>query len=454
VTHDDIVRLTEIKIKRISKYDAFKADEHIKSIEEEIRGIDYHLAHITQYAIDYYTRIKEKYGAGRERKTELRSFDVIEATKVVAANEKLYVNRKEGFVGTSLKKDEFVGECSDIDDVIVFLKSGKYLITKVSGKSFVGKEIIYIGVFKKNDSRTIYNAIYSDGKDGAAYIKRFAVTGVTRDREYDISKGSPSSKVLYFSANPNGEAEVVKVTLKPKPRLRKVQFEADFSDIAIKGRGSQGNILSKNAVFKVYLKESGVSTLGGRHIWFDTSVMRLNADERGIYLGEFSGEDRIIAVTKSGTYKLHGFDLSTHFESDVTLIEKYNPEKVYTAVYFEGEQQFYYAKRFQAEPTEKRVDFIGEHPESRLEFISTDTYPRIKILFGGKIKKGVEEEIELEPFIAIKGDKARGKRLTTTPIQELTPLDPLPTEEPEPQPEEPVETTEDENDNGQQRSLF
>lgn len=470
VTYDDIVRLTEIKIKRISKYDAFKADEHIKSIEEEIKQIDYHLAHIVPYTIDYYTHIKEKYGVGRKRKTELRSFDVIEATKVVAANEKLYVNRKEGFIGTSLKKDEFVSECSDIDDAIVFLKDGIYLVTKVTDKSFVGKDIVYVGVFKKNDNRTIYNAIYQDGKSGPAYIKRFAVSGVTRDREYHIGKGTEGSRLLYFSANPNGEAEVVKVTLKPKPRLRKVQFEVDFSEIAIKGRGSQGNIVSKNAVFKVNLKETGVSTLGGRKIWFDTAVMRLNVDERGMFLGEFHGEDRIISITRSGVYKLDGFDLSTHFEPDVIHIEKYDPDKVYTAVYFEGELQFYYVKRFQAEPTDRHVGFIGEHPESRLEFISGDKYPRIKITFGGKIKKGVEEDIELEPFIAVKGDRARGKRLTTTPVDNITPLEPLPDEEEQKEPEATAEnTTEQENvqepsaesepseaggKNGEQRTLF
>jgi topoisomerase-4 subunit A len=471
VTYDDIARLTEIKIKRISKYDAFKADEEIKSIEEEIESVDYHLAHITDYAIAYYERIKEKYAAGRERKTKLRSFDVIEATKVVAANQKLYVDRKEGFVGTSLKKDEYVAECSDIDDVIVFLKDGRYVITKVSSKTFVGKDIIYAGIFKKNDTRTIYNVVYQDGKTGPAYIKRFAVSSVTRDREYDVTRGTPGSKVLYFTANPNGEAETVKVTLKPKPRLRKVQFEVDFSDIAIKGRGSQGNTVTKNAVFKVSLKESGVSTLGGRHIWFDTDVMRLNTDKRGIYLGEFFGDDKIVSFTKSGTYGLHGFDLSTHFETDVTLIEKYDPERIYSAVYFEGEQQYYYVKRFQAEPIDRQISFVGEHPDSRLEIISPASHPLIKVTYGGK-KKGVEEEIDLTEFIAVKGYKARGKRLTTTPVEDITALeteeeeekdettypgDEMPAEEkaePTNLPEE-IDTEDDDSDeNGHQRSLF
>jgi topoisomerase IV subunit A len=441
VTQDDIVRLTEIKIKRISRYDAFKADEYIKSIEAEIKEVEYHLAHIIDYTIAYYEKIREKYAKGRERKTELRNFDVIVATKVVVANQKLYVNLKEGFVGTSLKKDEFVAECSDIDDVIVFLRDGKYLITKVSAKSFVGKDIIHVCIFKKDDKRTIYNAIYQDGKDGAAYIKRFAVSGVTRDREYNVSKGTPGSKILYFTANPNGEAETVKVTLKPKPRLRKVQFETDFSDIAIKGRSSQGNVMSKNAVFKVTLKESGVSTLGGRHIWFDTDVMRLNADKRGKYLGEFSGEDKIAAITKSGSYSLHTFDLTTHFEPDILVVEKLDPEKVYTAVYFEGEQQFYYVKRFQLEPTDRLSSLIGEHEASRLEICSNDAYPRLMVVYGGR-KKGVEEEIDLEEFIAVKGVKARGKRLTTTPVEGLRSLEPI--KFPEPKEEEPLEIEESE----------
>jgi topoisomerase-4 subunit A len=429
VTHDDIVRLTEIKIKRISKYDAFKADEHIKAIEEEIKEIDYHLAHIIPYSIDYYQHIKEKYGKGRERKTEIRNFDVIEATKVVAANEKLYVDRKEGFVGTSLKKDEFVAECSDIDDIIVFLQNGRYLVTRVAEKAFVGKDIIHVGIFKKNDDRTIYNVIYQDGKNGPAMIKRFAVTGVTRDKEYDLTRGEPGSRVLYFTANPNGEAEVVHVTLKPKPRLRKPQFEVNFSDVAIKGRGAMGNIVNKHAVFRVVLKESGVSTLGGRNIWFDTAVQRLNDDERGIYLGEFSGDDRIVTITQSGAFKLHSFDLSTYFEPGVILIEKYDPERIYTAVYYDGEQQFYYVKRFQVEHTEKLVRFVGEHPDSRLVAISSHSHPLVKIAYAGR-KKGVEELVELRDFIAVKGSKARGKRLTTSKIENITPIEPEIPDEP------------------------
>lgn len=468
VTHDDIVHLTEIKIKRISKYDAFKADEHIKGIEEEIKEVLYHLANIIPYTIDYYNRIKEKYGKVRIRKTELRGFDVIEATKVVVANQKLYVSRKEGFIGTSLRKDELVGECSDIDDAIVFLRNGKYVITKVSSKAFVGKDIFYVGIFKRNDDRTIYNAVYQDGKDGTAYIKRFAVTGVTRDREYDVTKGTPGSKLLYFTANPNGEAETVRVALKPKKRLRKAVFEVDFSDIAIKGRGSQGNILSRNAVFRVTLKESGLSTLGDRKIWFDTAVMRLNDDERGSYLGEFSGDDRVVSITKSGNFQLHTFDLSTYFDPDVVHVEKYDPDSVYSAVYYEGEQGFYYVKRFNIEFTERKVRFVGEHPDSCLVTVSSASYPRIKVSYGGR-KTGIEEIIELEDFIAVKGEKARGKRLTTSNVESIEAMDPLEEDEPEgvyeteldevPE-EETIETEgkthdeEEEPENGRQRSLF
>ncbi|MCX6580122.1 MAG: DNA gyrase/topoisomerase IV subunit A [Candidatus Aminicenantes bacterium] len=430
VTRDDIAGLTELKIKRISRYDSFKADEHIKSIETEIKEMEYHLAHIIEYAIAYYQRIKEKYAAGKERKTQVRNFDVIEATKVVAANEKLYVNRKEGFVGTSLRKDEFVAECSDIDDVIVFLKDGRYLVSKVADKLFVGPDIIHVGIFKKNDERTIYNAIYQDGKNGSAMIKRFAVTGVTRDKEYSLGKGTSDSRVLYLTANPNGEAEIVRVNLKPQPRLRKLQFETDFSKIAIKGRGSMGNILSRHTVSKVVLKEDGISTLGGRNIWFDADVTRLNADGRGIYLGEFSGDDKIAAITRSGAFRLHGFDLTTHFEADVLQVEKFDPEKIYSAVYFDGEQGYYYLKRFNIEPTEKLISFIGDHPESRLVAISGDDFPRVKITYNSTRKKNAEEVVEAAEFIAVKGCKARGRRLSTTPIESIQLLEPIIKEEP------------------------
>lgn len=463
VVYDDIVRLTEIKIKRISKYDSFKADEYIKSIEAELEEVAYHLAHIIEYAINYFERIKEKYSAGKERKTRLRSFDVIEATKVVAANQKLYVDRKEGFIGTSLKKDEFVDECSDIDDVIVFLREGKYLVTKVADKSFVGKDIIHVGIFKKNDERTIYNVIYQDGRQGNVMIKRFAVNGVTRDKEYDVTRGTEGSRVLYLTANPNGEAETVKVLLKPRKRLRKLQFEVDFSDVAIKGRGSMGNIVSRHPVSRIFLKESGVSTLGGRQIWFDRDVMRLNDDERGEYLGEFSGEDKIVAFTRSGAFRIHGFDLSTYFEHDTLLVEKFDPEKIYTAVYFDGEQEYYYLKRFQVEHTEKLAGFIGEHPGSRLEILTGDAQPRIRIDYGKNTRrKWVEEVVEAEDFIAVKGYKARGKRLTTSPVESVVQLESPEEEEiveeeiveEQSLPEEVPESDAEEPENGEQRLLF
>jgi len=442
VTKEDIVHLTEIKIKRISRYDAFKADEHIKAVEEELKEIEHHLAHIIQYTIDYYLGIKEKYGKRRNRKTEIREFDVIEATKVVAANEKLYVNRKEGFVGMGLKKDEYVCECSDIDDIIVFLKDGRYMVSKVTDKAFVGKDIEYVGVFIKSDDRTIYNAIYQDGKSGPVYAKRFAVTGVTRDKEYYVSKGTPGSRLLYFTANPNGEAEVVKVIHKPRPRMKKPQFEFDFSTLAIKGRGSQGNIITKHPVFRVMLKESGISTLGGRDIWYDSAIQRLNDDERGVYLGEFSGDERIVAISRSGKLKLYTYDLSTHFEPGVILIEKYNPEKAYSVVYYDGEEQYYYVKRFQIEQTEKIVEFIGEHPDSRLEAIAHYPHPQIKITYGGR-KKGQEEIVDLEEFIAVKGVKAHGKRLTTSKVEKLILLEP-----PNPQESEQKESIKNDNDSG------
>lgn len=424
VTTEDIVGLTEIKIKRISRYDAFKADEYIRALEEELKEIAAHLAGLTEYTIAYYRRIREKYGPGRERKTEIRNFDVIEAAKVAAANEKLYVNRKEGFIGTGLKKDEFVGECSDIDDVIVFLKDGKYQVTKVADKVFVGKDIIYVGVFQKNDERTVYNAIYQDGKEGMALIKRFAVPGVTRDKEYDVTQGKPGSRLLYFSANPNGEAERVKIYLKPKKNLRKLEFETDFREIAIKGRNSQGNIVSRNPVYKIVLKEEGVSTLGGLNIWFDETVSRINCDERGLFLGEFSGDDKIIAFYKSGQFRVYSFDLSTHFETDVVLIEKFNASRVYTAVFFDGELGVHYLKRFVAEPVERLTFYIVEHPDSRLTLLTAHYYACIRLTYGGKRKQGEEELMETEPFIGVKSHKARGKRLSMIPLAAVVEVEP------------------------------
>jgi len=419
VTREDIIRLTEIKIKRISKYNAFKAEEFIKSLEEEMKLVTYDLKHIIDYSIHYFKQLIEKYGKGRERKTEIKSFDTIVATKVVAANQKLFVNRKEGFFGTSLKKEEFVADCSDIDDIIVFLKTGKYYIAKVNSKSFVGKDIIHIAVFKKNDKRTVYNVIYKDGKDGNIMIKRFNVTGITRDKEYDLTKGSPNSKVLYFTNNPNGEAEVIKVNLKQKARIRNLQFEFDFSSIAIKGRSSIGNILSRHDIDKIRLMEKGVSTLGGRKIWFDNSVNRLNSENRGTYLGSFSGNDMIIAFSQSGKMELCTYDLSHHFEDNIILIEKYDKEKIYMVVFFDAEQKYHYLKRFQVEETEKSLSIIGDNSKSRLVLLTNTIGSEVELFFGGKHRKRENEIISADDFIAIKGIKARGKRVTIYEIEKL-----------------------------------
>ena len=361
ITEEDIIKLTEIKIKRISKYNSFKADDLIKGIEVEIDEVNNHLEHLIDYVVNYFRQIKKKYGKGRERKTELRNFDTIEATRVAAASQKLYINSDEGFAGTSLKKFEYVCDCSDIDDIIVFRADGTFIITKVSAKTFVGHNIIHIAIFKRNDDRTIYNMIFRDGRKGATRVKRFAITGVTRDKEYNITKGAEGSKIFYFTANPNGEAEVVKVFLKPKPKLRKTSFEFDFSELAIKGKGSQGNILTKHGVKSIVKREEGVSTLGARDIWYDDTVKRLNTDERGNYLGAFKSNDRIFTIQQSGYYKLMTYDLSNHFEEDMILIEKFNPKKIISVIYYEAAVEKFYLKRFQIETNNninKKNDFI------------------------------------------------------------------------------------------------
>lgn len=436
VTEDDIVRLTEIKIKRISKYDAFKADNYIKGLEEEMEKVKHNLANLIRYAIDYYERIKKKFSKGRERKTEIRNFDNIEATKVVVRNEKFYVNRKDGFIGTSLKKDELVGECSDIDDIIVFRKDGTYLVTKIQSKVFVGKDILHVAVFKKNDQRTIYNLIYRDGKSGFYYMKRFAVTSITRDREYNVSKSEKSTRILYFSANPNGEAEVVKVYLMPKPRLRRLTFQVDFSTLAIKGRASQGNIMTKNGVHRILLKEEGVSTLGGRNIYWDPTVLRINAEERGTYLGEFGGNDRILVVNKKGKWRTTNFDLSNHFEDNIYRIEKFDQAKTWSVVFFDTEQRFYYIKRFKMEETTNFQGFIGEHPNNKLIWISDHESPQLQINFGGKDAKREPEVINVSEFISEKSYKARGKRLTNLTFKSLEELAPIEIEDDSIEPEE------------------
>lgn len=435
VTDEDIKMLLEIRMKRILKFNSEEAEQYIQGLEEEMVKVKYNIEHIIPYSINYYKGIKAKYGKGRERLTEIRNFENIVATKVVVANEKLYINREEGFIGTALKKDEFVCECSDIDDVIVFRKDGTYFVTKVADKLFVGKDIIHVNVFKKNDTRTIYNVTYRDGKYGPSYVKRFNVTGVTRDKQYNLTKGTAGSRVLYFSANSNGEAEVIKVCLKPKPGMKKLIFEYDFASLGIKGRDSQGNLLSKFDIHKITLMQKGVSTLGGRKIWFDEDVMRLNTDGRGRYLGEFQGEDRILAVNKNGTFYTTDFDLTNHYEENYLLIEKYDPDKVWAAVFYDAEQGFYYLKRFKFENTVKVVSFIGEAEGSRLVCLSDAKRPRFEVVFGGRHKNRPAEVIDSEEFIGEKTYKARGKRMTTFDVKEICEMEPLPGEEQETEPD-------------------
>ncbi len=431
VTEEDIVKLTEIKIKRISKFDSKKADEHIADIETEIEEVKNHLDNIIPYTINYFRHIKKKYSKGRERKTEIRNFDTIVATKVVVANQKLYVNRKEGFFGTGLKKDEYVCDCSDIDDIITFRRDGTYVITKVDDKVFVGNEIIHIAVFKKNDTRTIYNVVYRDGKSGNIMMKRAAITGITREKEYNFTKNNDRSRILYFSANPNGEAEVIKVFLKPKPRLKNLNFEMDFSELAIKGRDSIGNILTRHSVHKIVMKEEGVSTLGGRKIWFDEDVLRLNADGRGKFLGEFTGDDKLLVITRSGSFRICSYSLENHFEDDLYLIEKFKPKKIFSAVYYDAELSYHYIKRFSVDPLEKLTSFIGENPESRLINLSVVEYPRFEIKFGGKNKDRENEIIEVAEFIGIKSYKAKGKRMTSYQVEKINEIEPIMSDEPE-----------------------
>jgi topoisomerase IV subunit A len=445
VTLEDITRLTEIKIKRISRFDAKKADEQILSIENEIEEVRNHLDHLIDYAILYFEQIKKKYGKGRERKTEIRNFDTIEAASVAAASQRFYINREEGFAGTSLKKDEYVCDCSDIDDIILFKEDGTCLVRKVESKFFAGKDIVYINVFKKNDERTIYNMIYRDGKKGAYYVKRFAVVGVTRDKEYDLTKGSPGSKVIYLSANPNGEAEMLKVFLRPKPRMKKTSFEFDFSRVTIKGRSSLGNILTKNPVRQIVKKEHGVSTLGARGIWFDESVKRLSAEERGSYLGAFEGDDKILTIHKSGVYKLYNYDLSTHFDEDMFFILKYDPKLIISVVYFDGNTGSYYLKRFNIEISDKAVNFLNDHKESRLVEVSLDWLPRLELSFqekNGRIREN--EIIDVAEFISVKSFRAKGRRLSDHPVDTILWQEPIPYEPEEEMPVEDEQTEESE----------
>ena len=444
VTRDDVAHLLEIKMVRIIKYRSDEADANIAALKDGIKEVEYHLERLVEYTIAWYKGLKARYGSKYPRKTELRTFDTIEAAKVVEANERLYINREDGFIGTGLKKDEFVCNCSDIDDVIIFYKDGKYKVVKVQDKLYVGKNIQYLALFKKNDKRTIYNVVYRDGKSGFYYIKRFNVTGVTRDKEYDLTQGKAGSKIIYFTANPNGEAETIKVTHKPRPRLKVLTFEKDFSEIAIKGRQAMGNILTKNDVFKIALRHQGASTLGGRKVWYDPDVMRLNYDSHGDFLGEFGADDQILVITKKGEYYTTNFDLSNHFDEDLLKIEKYDPEKVWTVALVDADQQGYrYIKRFVMEASAKKVGFIGENPESRLLLISDNVYPRFKVVFGGADKSKPAMEIDVEEFIGVKGIKAKGKRISTFEVGEVIELEPTRWPEPEAEESEPEEETQD-----------
>lgn len=446
VTEEDIVRLTEIRIKRISKFDIDKAQEKIEALEGEIEQVKHHLDHLIDFAIDYFQSLKDRYGKGRERKTELRSFDNIEATKVVLRNTKLYVNREEGFVGTGLKKDEYVADCSDIDDVIVFLRNGSMIITKVDVKTFVGKDIIHVAVFDKNDKRTIYNMIYRDGKSGPSYIKRFNVSGVTRDKVYDLTAGTKDSMVLYFSDNPNGEAEVITVLLRQVGSIKKLKFDLDFADMAIKGRASKGNTVTKYPIKKIELKEKGISTLKPRRVWFDDTVHRLNVDGRGELLGEFRPNDRLLIVNQSGKVKTIIPELTTHFDEGMIVLEKWIPNKPISAIYYDGEKERYFIKRFMVENENKEETFITEHPKSQLEIVSTDYRPVAEIVFA-KVK-GVQKEnltVDLENFIAVKGIKALGNQLTADKLKQINMLEPLEYEVPvEEVPEVSIEETDQE----------
>lgn len=431
ITEDDIVKLTEIRIKRISKFNSFKADEHVKNLNAELKQVKHNLEHLVEYTITFYETIRNKYSTGRERKTELRNFESIEATAVAAANQKLYVNREEGFAGTGLKKDEFVGDCSDIDDIIVFRDDATFIVTKVAEKVFVGKNVIHIDVFKKNDDRTIYNLAYQDGRLGAVYVKRFAVTGIVRDKEYVLSKGAPGSKILYFTANPNGEAEIIKVSLKPKPRLKKLNFDFDFAELAIKGRSSQGNVLSKNPVKKIIQSEKGFSTLGARDIWYDDTIMRINTEQRGKYLGAFKEDDRILTISRTGQYRLMTFELSNHFDEDMIVIEKFCPKKPITILYYSESKSAYFIKRFLIEVTDKKVATVPEEEGNKFIAVATDKRPHIHIEFNNVDSKKPQDpaDIVIDEFVELMSVKAKGKKLSAFPISEITWLAPIPAEE-------------------------
>ena len=447
ITTDDILRLMEIKMARILRFNSAKADNFIAAQRERIAETEHHLETLTEYTIAWYAHLKETYGQHFPRLTEIRNFDTIEAAKVVEATEKLYLNRDEGFMGTGLQRDEkaeYVCNCSDIDDIILFYKDGRYTVVKVSEKQFVGKNILHLAVFKKNDARTIYNVIYRDGKEGMLYMKRFAVTGVTRDKVYDLTQGKPGSKVVWFTANPNGEAEILKVVFKPKPRMKALYTEIDFGKLAIKGRASMGNIVTRNEVQKISLKERGGSTLGGRMVWFDRDVLRLNYDGRGECLGEFHNNDSVLVVLDNGDFYTTNFDLTNHYEPNILLIEKFDADLVWTVALYDADQQGYpYLKRFKMEPSARKQNFLGENPASKLILYSREVYPRVEVRFGGNDAFREPLTVEAADFIGIKSFRAKGKRLTTYTVEAIAEVEPLrhdePVEETPALPDEPVD---------------
>ena len=442
VTKEDILRLMEIKMARILKFNSDKAEEAISRMKKEIKEINGHLKNIVEYTVEWFRMLQNKYGKDFPRHTELRNFDTIDSTKVIEANEKLYINREEGFIGTSLKKDEFICNCSNIDDIIIFFRDGRYIITGVAEKKFIGKNILYANIFKKNDTRTIYNVVYRNGKNGFHYIKRFNVTSIVRDREYDVTQGEPDSRIAYFSANPNGEAEVIKVTLKPNPRIRHIIFEEDFSNVIIKGRQAMGNILTKNPVHRITLKQRGGSTLGGRQVWFDYDIMRLNYDGRGEYLGEFHNEDLILVVLNNGDFYTTNFDVNNHYDDNIRIMEKFDPTKAWTAILHDADQHNYpYIKRFYFEPSNRKQNYLGENKNNRLLLLTDEAYPRLEVVFGGHDSFREPLIIDVEEFALLKGFKAKGKRLTTFEIDTINELEP--TRKPQPEQAQEAEAQEE-----------
>lgn len=448
ITRDDYLRLLEIKMQRILKYNKDKADQLMAKIKAEIKGIDHDLAHMTDVTIAWFQHLKETYGKDHPRRTEIRNFENIDSTKVVEANEKLYINRQDGFVGTGLKKDEFVCNCSDLDDIIIFYRDGKYKVIRVADKIFVGKNILWVQVFKRNDKRTVYNVVYRDGRMGKYYIKRFNITGIIRDRDYDLTQGKPGSRVLYFTANPNGEAEIIKVTLDPDPTKKKqnIFMDKDFAEVPIKGRTAHGNLLSKQSIHRISLKSHGHSTLGGRKVWFDPDVNRINYEEHGRLLGEFYDDDSILVVLDNNEFYITDFDQNNHYEDNIRIIEKWKPNKVWTAVLFDADNNGYaYIKRFQMEASRKHQNFLGDNPDNQLLLLTDTVYPQVRVTFGGADEARAPMDIDVDSFIAVKGFKAKGKRIATWQVDKVEELEPLRQPDPEPEDNNPEDNGPEEN---------